>query len=288
MLSTATKVHLARVLASTLVHVGLEPRRRIRRQGISFEIDIREGIDLSLFLFGSFQSHVTDAIERFAPINGVVIDVGANIGAVTLPVAALLERGRVIAFEPTDYAFAKLRRNLELNPAFSARVTPVQTFVGERSAPKSDLVAYSSWPVLGADNSSIHPIHKGVVKDASCGQTSLDDYVFGEGLSPVSVIKIDTDGNEFAVLSGATKCLAKHRPIVIFEACAYLMVKPAPVFEDFAKLFEASDYLICWGERLVPMSADSFAQVCPAGGGLDLIAVPRERHAKLSQKGREP
>ena len=116
----------------------------------------------------------------------------------------------------------------------SARVTAVQMFVGERSASESKLVAYSSWPVAGDDEVNKHPVHKGVAKGASCGQTSLDDYMVGQELSTVSVIKIDTDGNEFAVLSGATKCLTQHGPIVVFEACAYLMTKPAPVFEDFA------------------------------------------------------
>jgi FkbM family methyltransferase len=281
MLSTATKVQLASALASTLVRLGFDARRRIRRRGISFEVDIREGIDLSLFLFGSFQRHVTDLIRRFVSPDGVVIDIGANIGAVTLPVAAYLTSGRVIAFEPTDYAFAKLQTNLELNPPLAARVSAIQMFVGESSAPTSGLVAYSSWPVAGDDAIDKHPVHKGVVKDASCGQTSLDDYVSGQQLSTVSLIKIDTDGNEFAVLSGATQCLAAHRPLVIFEACAYLMVKPGPVFEDFAELFAVRDYLICWGARLTPMTSGEFGRVCPAGGGLDLIAVPREQHAHL-------
>lgn len=248
-------------------------------------MDIREGIDLSLFLLGSFQRHVTAVIERFAPSDGVVIDVGANIGAVTLPVAAHLERGHVIAFEPTDFAFRKLRRNLELNPALSARVSAIQMFVGEHSASSSELVAYSSWPVVG-DDVDKHPVHKGVIKDARCGQTSLDDYVFGEKLPTVSVVKIDTDGNEFAVLSGAVRCLAEHRPIVIFEACAYLMTSPAPVYEDFAELFLARDYVICWGKHLVPLTAAAFAHSCPVGGGLDLVAVPCERKALQLHPGK--
>ena len=58
MLGTATKVALARMISTTLVRLGVRTRRQIRRTGVIFEVDIREGIDLSLFLFGSFERDV--------------------------------------------------------------------------------------------------------------------------------------------------------------------------------------------------------------------------------------
>jgi FkbM family methyltransferase len=279
MLNTAAKIRVARFFASTLVGAGFRPTRRIRRHGILFDVDIREGIDLSLFLFGSFQHHIDKLVRRFVDVDGVVVDVGANVGAVTLPVAAYLRNGRVFAFEPTDFAFAKLQRNLELNPALSARVTAVRLFVADRVASTSEMVAYSSWPVGGEGTEHQHPVHKGVAKTASCGQTTLDAFVSSRQLSTLSLVKIDTDGHEFSVLSGARRCLTEQRPVVIFEACAYLMTPPAPTFEDFAGLFAEHDYFICHGERLDRISATEFAQRCPVGGGLDLVAVPKERYS---------
>jgi FkbM family methyltransferase len=217
--------------------------------------------------------------------DGVVIDVGANIGAITLPVAAHLTHGHVFAFEPTDFAFSKLQRNLDLNPALSRRVTAIQLFVADRVASSSDLVAYSSWPLSREDARDQHPVHKGVSKAASCGQTTLDDFVLSRRPSAVSLIKIDTDGHEFAVLSGARRCLTEHRSIVIFEACGYLMQPPAPTFDDFARLLEELDYVICDGERVEPIAAAEFARRCPAGGGLDLIALPKEAYETTSRHG---
>ena len=139
--STATKVALARVVSTTLVRLGVRTPRQIRRHGLTFDVDIREGIDLSLFLFGSFERDILSTIKTLVPPNGIFIDVGANIGALTLPVAAYLQRGHVYAIEPTDFALTKLRRNLALNPAVSERVTTIQSFVAAETAAESERVA---------------------------------------------------------------------------------------------------------------------------------------------------
>lgn len=277
MLSTATKVAIARVAATALVRLGLRTRRLIRRRGLIFEVDIREGIDLSLFLFGSFERDILDTVKALVPTDGIVIDVGANVGAVTLPVAAYLNRGHVYAVEPTDFAFTKLQRNLALNPALSERVTAIRSFVAAEVAQISELVAYSSWPVTGSEHAPRHPVHKGVAQTASCGQVTLDALIASCGISTVCLVKIDTDGQEFSVLTGGTHCLRKQRPAVIFEACEYLLVAPRPTFDDFAQLFKSHDYTICERARLRPISRQDFSRTCPSGGGLDLLALPNER-----------
>jgi FkbM family methyltransferase len=276
MLSTAAKIRVAKTVASALLRLGLRPVRRIRRRGIMYEIDIREGIDLSLFLFGVFQRHVLRVVWQFIPSNGVALDVGANIGALTLPTAAHLRHGHVYAFEPTDFAYFKLRRNLELNPPLAQRVTPIKSFVADSNSPESSMVAYSSWPVVDAPAAALHPIHKGVAKAASSDQMTIDAFVRDRSLTRLSLIKIDTDGHEFAVLSGALDSLKRFRPVVVLEACEYLMRPPRSTFMDFEALFRGVDYRICSDGSLRSLSAEEFHGSCPAGGGLDLVAVPNE------------
>jgi FkbM family methyltransferase len=274
--STATKIKVAHALASTLLRLGFRAQRRVRRGGVVFDVDIREGIDLSLFLFGSFQRHVIEMIRRFVAPEGVVVDVGANVGAITLPAAAYLQGGHIYAFEPTDFAFAKLQRNVELNPALSRRITLIRSFLAERVSPESVLVAYSSWPVAETGTAGRHPTHRGVAKQATCGQTTLDQFVAEQQLRVISLIKIDTDGHEFAVLSGAGECLRRYRPVVIFEACEYLMRPPRATFGDFEKLFARIGYAIFDGHRIQRLTEQDFAARCPVGGGLDLVALPSE------------
>jgi FkbM family methyltransferase len=285
--STATKVRVARIVSTTLVRLGVRTPRRIRRHGLTFDIDIREGIDLSLFLFGSFERDILNTIQTLVPRDGIFIDIGANIGALTLPVADYLERGHVYAVEPTDFAFAKLRQNLTLNPSVGGRVTAIQSFIASETAPISDLVAYSSWPVSGSDDARQHPVHKGVPQAAGCGQVTLDALIEQRGIERVSLVKVDTDGHEFSVLSGASRCLQKLRPAVIFEACEYLLKPPRPTFDDFAMLFRSHDYTIRERSTFRPINHQDFLRACPAGGGLDLLALPNERRERATDRSPE-
>jgi len=280
--STATKVALARLASTTLIRLGVRTPRQIRRHGLTFDVDIREGIDLSLFLFGSFERDILNTIKTLVPPDAIVIDVGANVGALTLPVADYLERGHVYAVEPTDFAFAKLRKNLDLNPRLSSRVTPIRSFVSSQAATVSELVAYSSWPVTGSDDKRQHPVHKGVPQTARCGQVTLDGLIEAHNIEKVSLVKIDTDGHEFSALGGATRCLEQLRPAVIFEACEYLLVPPRPTFDDFAKLFTSYNYTICERTGFRPIGEEDFVRTCPTGGGLDLLALPNERLTRKS------
>src|SRR5262245_21451925 len=187
MLGTAPKITIARVMSRALLRAGLRPVRRVRRSGLTFELDLREGIDLSLFLFGSFQRHILKVIQKLVPRDGTAIDIGANIGAITLPLAAHLTGGRVYAIEPTDYAFGKLEANLALNPDLARRVTAIQSLVADRDASQSTLLAYSSWPIAGEPARAQHPIHKGVNKATSCGQVKLGTLLqrFGIAAGPL-------------------------------------------------------------------------------------------------------
>jgi tRNA G37 N-methylase Trm5 len=128
---TRIKLAVARKLYMALRLVLRRDRYCIERGGIRYEVDLSEGLDLSLFLFGSFQKHVTDVKYIKIPEDSIVIDVGANAGLMSLRYARTAARGRVYAFEPTHSGYARLKRNLGLNPELAARVIPVQAFVSD-------------------------------------------------------------------------------------------------------------------------------------------------------------
>src|SRR5882672_8081783 len=109
-----------RVFAARMIYRGLklflrDDRRRIRRGGINYQVDLSEGIDLSLFVFGSFQNHVTSTRYFSLPADAVVFDIGANVGGIALRFAQRVPYGFVYAFEPTAYSYQKLLTNLSLN-----------------------------------------------------------------------------------------------------------------------------------------------------------------------------
>ena len=111
---TRIKIFGAGILyKATTLFAGKE-KRIIEREGVKYEVDLAEGIELSMFLFGKFQSHITKNPFLRLPADGVVIDIGANVGLMSLQFAKMVPAGRVYSFEPTHYALERLKRNLEL------------------------------------------------------------------------------------------------------------------------------------------------------------------------------
>jgi hypothetical protein len=175
-LGTKDKVRVARVLYRGIGAVRRTFRLpmvvRAKRRGVTYELDLAEGIDLATYLFGGFEPDTYAALRRLVRPGQTVVDIGANTGVHTLPMAALAgERGRVIAFEPTGPAFDRLRRNIALNPALSPRISAVRAYLGDGSTPTPIPSFYASWRVDQRD--AQHPKHFGSLADAAGATATL-------------------------------------------------------------------------------------------------------------------
>jgi FkbM family methyltransferase len=270
--STQFKIRMASLVLSLLRLVGVQPGRTIVRKGITYDVDLREGIDMHLFLFGSYQSHVVRTVcDRIAQ-DPVIIDVGANIGAISLALCADRPDSTIYAFEPTGHAYNKLLRNIELN-GFESKITPVQSFVSTISSSESTLSAYSSWRLDRVDDVR-HPVHMGIAKEATAAQTSIDDFIQDRKLTKLDLIKIDTDGHELDVLKGATQTLQNLRPLIIFELTTYLLASQGIEFSEYEELFAPFNYQLVESRSGRPVSTSNIDVVVPAGGGIDVLAIP--------------
>ena len=97
----------------------------INRNGINWFADLNEGIDFSIFLTGKFEHENSNFFKKTICKNDIVFDIGANIGAHTLPIANYVgECGMVHAFEPTKYAYEKQKRKIGDYATAAAAVTP--------------------------------------------------------------------------------------------------------------------------------------------------------------------
>ena len=90
-IKTKQKILLARwvqllVMAARRL-AGRGPSTQVTRQGIRWAQDLREGIDFSIWLLGSFEPETVRCYQRLIRPGDVVLDIGANIGAHTLPLA---------------------------------------------------------------------------------------------------------------------------------------------------------------------------------------------------------
>jgi FkbM family methyltransferase len=272
---TRLKIFGARILYFiTTLFVG-KHRRVVDRDGIKFEVDLSEGIELSMFLFGRFQSHITRNPYLNVRPDAVVLDVGANVGLMTLQFANMAPVGRVYAFEPTHYALERLLRNISLNPGMSDRITVLNAFVSEKSHDAPSITAYSSWKVDGQRSASDHPVHLGTPKDAAgVPAVSLDDFIEKQGISHVDLVKIDTDGHEYEVLRGARTTIAKFRPKIIFEIGLYVLDEKSIDFNFYFNYFTDLKYKLVDTKTGAVVNLSNHRKYIPMKGSTDLIAIP--------------
>lgn len=278
-LPTAAKLTIARMLRGVVgawfTLQGRDPRQvRCTRKGVRWLLDLDEGVQLALYL-GVYERSTTRALARLASPDAVVVDVGANIGGQTLPLASRLgTNGRVIAVEPADAAMGRLRDNCTLNPALCARVTLVHRALvapGETAAK----TYFASWPL--AHTEGAHPVHQGVTEPSSATGSTLDALINELGVTRVDVIKLDVDGNELPVLRGASATLARHHPIVVFELCPYLLEERGVAPRALTRLLIEHGYAL-YDERTfepLPGGDEELIGHIPAGGSVNVVAAVR-------------
>lgn len=282
---TRIKLRAARIMYRIMKLVLRDDHRQIRRRGINYEIDLSEGIDLSLFVFGGFQDHITRMKYYSLPLNAVVFDVGANIGSMALRFAASAAQGHVYAFEPTAYAYRKLLRNLSLNSELSLRITPIQAFLSDHNEGSRAVHAYSSWKIDGSV-SDVHPVHGGAIQSAEAVDVlTIDEVCETRGIKRVDLIKIDTDGHELAVLRGARKTIAENLPCIIFEAGLYLIEEKGGTFDEYLDYLTAFGYSLINSSNLHTVSGENYRGEIPLRSTIDILALPPALPAKSFLNG---
>jgi FkbM family methyltransferase len=165
-----------------------------------------------------------------------VIDVGANVGQMTLEMAHLVgPTGRVIAIEPGPGNLAVLRRQVEGN-GFADRVTilaaaccALHKGTMDLDIPGEAVDAVGSGFQLKGIGISQNPLNASVSSSKLTVNTiSLDGVVSELKISP-AVLKIDVEGAEIEVLRGARDMLCENRPAlsVGFHPFAFKQPKAA-------------------------------------------------------------
>jgi FkbM family methyltransferase len=285
-LKSRHKMMGAKLLSASIIvlrrAMDLGPVAVVQRRGVRWKLDLREGIDLSIYVFGSFERGTRHIIERLVKRDDVVFDIGANIGSHTLPTARLVgSNGRVIAFEPTTYAFLKLVENRDLNPLIAPSVVAEQVMlVGSADAPIPEEV-FSSWPVAHSlvGNQEPHAEHLGVHKStAGARGMTLDEYVETHGIRRLNLIKLDVDGNELNVLTGGRQVMKQFQPVVVMELCPSLHSEASGIFESIVEFFFSRAYVLYdvgTGRRL-PLDPLQIRRFIPAGAGRNVLARPHE------------
>ena len=276
---TRIKLNIARILFHLVKPFYGTQKRIIKRNGINFEVDITEGLDLSLFLFGNFQKHVSENKYLDLPENAVIFDVGANVGIMSLHFAKKAPLGDVYAFEPTHFACQKLKKNLELNQDIAKNIQTIQSFVSSEEKKQDKIKAFSSWKINKEVGSDQHPVHGGkAMSTKGVPTTTIDEFVKDRNIARLDFIKIDTDGHEFEVLLGARAAIEKFKPQIIFELGQYVMEERGISFMDYEGFFSALGYKLYNAANNKSITTANYIKSVPGKGTIDVLALPGQEY----------
>jgi FkbM family methyltransferase len=165
-------------------------------------------IGRSIEKYGEFSGLEMDLLRQFCAPGGVVMEVGANIGAHTVGLArGVGSRGRVLAFEPQRLVFQTLCANVALNSlenvdCFWAAVGSQDGVVTVPNLDPRQESNFGGVTLLGVDAGQQVPC------------LALDRFI---ALPNVKLIKIDVEGMEADVLRGSEQVLRKFKPILYVE-----------------------------------------------------------------------
>ena len=186
-----------------------------------------------------------------------IVDVGANIGSLTLQAAVIAgETGKVLAVEPHPRIFNFQRQNLALNHA--SQVEAHNVALGEATGRLhfSDDRSDDQNAVRNDDGGIVIPVR------------TLDSLA--SGLPEITLLKIDVEGYELSVLNGAAQTLTRTA-CVFYESWEEHLKRWGLVTGDIIRRLEQAGFQVFSGikeRRLQRAFPDHVSAVCE-----DLVAV---------------
>jgi len=145
-------------------------------------------------------------LSRWLKPGMTAIDVGANLGVYSLPMARLVgTQGRIYAYEPGSEARMLLEQSRTINTANNLEIFDLALSDGVREG-RLILGSSSELNALGdTGEGETVPI------------TSLDNEDATRGWASPDFIKIDAEGEEERILAGGKNFFQRHSPLVMFE-----------------------------------------------------------------------
>jgi len=213
---------------------------------------------------GTFDLRMSYALQSLCRRGQTVIDVGANLGGFTVPLAERVgPRGEVHAFEAYRKVFQHLNANVALNGLTNVYTYNVavgrETKVVEVYPPDlSTFTVPSAMRVQDQHSPQDAAAYDNVAYEAKRTKLQvrpLDSFDFGE---KVHFIKIDVEFMELEVVLGARELIRQHRPVIWAENEPFF--KKSPPDRTF-----------------VDAMMQEFGYECHPVADLELLCPPAER-----------
>lgn len=233
-------------------------------------------VGLALATYGEYCEQEVRLFSQIIKPGHTVVEVGANIGAQTVPLAKLVgDLGEVHAFEPQPVIFQNLCANIALNS-----LQNVHTY----SQAAGHASGYATLPPVDYTR----PGNFGGIELQDQGQGTtvavvrLDDVL--ADLPHVRLLKLDVEGWEQSVLEGAPDLIARHRPIL------YLENDRIDKSQSLIEYIQALGYRLWWDLPTLYNPGNYFSDahnLYPNIIAVNMLAIPKEAYTDQLQNARE-
>lgn len=159
--------------------------------------------------------------RRFATPGSFSIDVGANIGDTTVPMAlAVGKDGLTLGFEPNPVTFEILEANAQLNKD-KANIVPLRYAITEEEGEffySSSEASFGNGGVSAtASEADTHGKFKLAEKVRGINLSTYLNEHYKEYLPKLSLIKVDVEGHDKDVLRSISSLIDEYKPALVAE-----------------------------------------------------------------------
>ena len=153
---------------------------------------------------------------------GSIFDVGSNVGLYSLAYQVIFPKSKVFSFEASDKLFQLLNSNINSNKPIGDKIETVNLAISnQKGLLEFGYPTPEQHPRYDNEKNIINP---GLISAQSIGKKSfvvdsisLDEFVLEKNIDKVDFIKIDVEGHEYQVLTGAIETIKEFSPVIIFE-----------------------------------------------------------------------
>jgi FkbM family methyltransferase len=168
-------------------------------------------IPVEILNFGNFEAEFLEIILEMIADNGVIIDIGANVGWYSLNLAISIKKSKIYALEPIPSTFKMLGKNIALNN-FS-NISLFNIGLGD----KKSISKFYYYPE-GAGNASLKKLAQNRrLEIIKCHIDTLDNFIIEKKITRLDFIKCDVEGAELLVFKGGVETIKKYKPVIFTE-----------------------------------------------------------------------